>query len=317
MKLKRRLYRIALPIATFISCILASCNCFDEHLPECRFLIQFKYDYNMNSADAFATQVNKVELYIFDHSGKFLKKQSEEGATLSTGHYRMEIDLPIGKYQIMAWAGAHDSYELSQLVPGVSTLSDLELKLKRESSLILDKELEPLWYGELKDVEFRGDAHVTEVVNLIKDTNKLRFIFQCATSDDNFSLNVDDYTYEIIESNGWLNHDNTLHEDDVLSFRPYYKEQVSRSAICVEINTMRLTPERDTRFVVTEKASGRKVFDINLKDYLLMTNMENHNWSAQEYLDRQDEYAIVFFMSESWIATQININGWTWYIQNE
>jgi hypothetical protein len=39
----------------------------------------------------------------------------------------------------------------------------------------------------------------------------------------------------------------------------------------------------------------------------------------QEYLDREDEYKIIFFFSDStaWNAVQININGWTWYIQNE
>ena len=33
---------------------------------------------------------------------------------------------------------------------------------------------------------------------------------------------MNDYEYEIIESNGHLAYDNSLLEDDVLSFRPYY-----------------------------------------------------------------------------------------------
>ena len=41
---------------------------------------------------------------------------------------------------------------------------------------------------------------------------------------------MNDYEYEIIESNGHLAYDNSLLEDDVLSFRPYYMEQKSSSA---------------------------------------------------------------------------------------
>jgi hypothetical protein len=62
--------------------------------------------------------------------------------------------------------------------------------------------------------------------------------------------------------------------------------------------------------VVTEKATSKKVFSINLIDYLALTEMEGHKkWSEQEYLDRQNEYQIVFFFSELWLAVQINING--------
>ena len=35
--------------------------------------------------------------------------------------------------------------------------------------------------------------------------------------------------------------------------------------------------------------------------------------SDQEYLDRQDEYNMTFFLNENneWISSSININGWT------
>ena len=35
----------------------------------------------------------------------------------------------------------------------------------------------------------------------------------------------------------------------------------------------------------------------SLNQYLLLTQMEGHDISAQEYLDRQDEYSIVFFLT--------------------
>ena len=264
MNLKSLVRHVTFGILIISSWIMTSCDNFNEDLPECRLFVKFKYDYNMEFADAFHTQVDKVELYVFNKDGKFLFKQAEEGSSLSTGNYLMEVALPVGEYQFMAWAGARDSYDITSLTPGVSTISDLRLQLKREESLIINKELETLWYGEIIDVNFTGKSHQTETVNLIRDTKRVRFIFQGYTN--NWELNVDDYDYEIRESNGYLGHDNSLLEDDMLSFQPYRRDQVNSAAASVDLNTMRLMKDRKTRLVVTEKSSAKKVFDINLID---------------------------------------------------
>lgn len=318
MKLKSLLRHIAMWFVLIGSLIMTSCDSFNEDLLECRLFVKFKYDYNMEFADAFHSQVDKVELYVFDKDGKFLFKQAEEGSMLGTGSYLMEVKLPVGQYQFMAWAGAHDSYDITSLQAGVSSIADLKLQLKREETLIIDKELEPLWYGEINNVDFTGTTDQTEVINLIKDTNKVRFVFQ-GSNEDSWGVDVNAYTYEIIESNGYLAHDNSLLGDDNLSFRPYHIEQKNLAAGIVELNTMRFLANRNARFVVTEKATGKKVFNINLTDFLVMTKIEGHNMSAQEYLDRESEYKIVFFFADNdpWLVLQININGWTWYFQHE
>lgn len=320
MKFKSLTYYIALSVFIVASSLMTSCDSFNEELPECRLLVRFKYDYNMLFTDAFHTQVDKVELYVFDKEGKYLFKQTEEGKMLATGNYRMAVNLPVGEYQFMAWAGARDSYDITPLIPGVSDIADLRLQLKREESLIITHKLESLWYGEMNHVAFTGTTNQTEVINLIKDTNKIRFIFQ-GYSDADWNLDMNAYDYEILESNGHLAHDNSLLDDDILSFHPYYMEQRNPSLAAVELNTMRLMEDRQTRLVITEKATGKKVFNINLIDYFAMTDMEGNHWGVQEYLDRQDEYRIIFFFAESpsdsWLAMQISINGWTHLIQTE
>ena len=69
---------------------------------------------------------------------------------------------------------------------------------------------------------------------------------------------MNDYDYEIIESNGHLGHDNSLLDDDVLSFRPYYMEQKDPATAYVDMNTMRLMEDRKTRLVLTEKHPERE-----------------------------------------------------------
>ena len=315
MNLKSLICYVALGILLMSSGIVASCDSFNEDLPECRLSVKFKYDYNMEFADAFHAQVDKVELYVFDKNGKYLFKQAEEGSALSTGNYLMEVELPVGQYQFMAWAGARDSYDITSLTPGVSTLTDLKLKLKREASLIINKRMETLWYGEVINVNFDGTVHQTETINLIRDTKIVRFGFQSYTGS--WTLDMNDYDYEIIESNGHLGHDNSLLDDDVLSFRPYHMNQLNSFSASVDLNTMRLMKDRTTRLVITEKSTSNKVFDINLIDYLAMTNMEDKKIGMQEYFDRQSNYHIVFFLSGSWLAMKIVINGWTVYSQTE
>ena len=52
--------------------------------------------------------------------------------------------------------------------------------------------------------------------------------------------------------------------------------------------------DRPTRFVVTEKSTGKKVFNINLTDFLALTSMEGNNMDVQEYLDRKIDIRLSF-----------------------
>jgi len=316
MKMTSLIRQLVLGLLIAGSCMLAGCGDLREDLPDCNLYVKFKYDYNMLSVDAFHTQVDIVDLYVFDKDGKFLFKQTGQGAPLALGNYLMEVVIPVGEYKFMAWAGAHDSYDITPLTPGVSDIKDLKLKLKRETSLIINKEIEPLWYGEIIDVKFTGKSHQTETINLIRDTNKLRFVFQGYSG---WELNVNDYTYEIIEANGYLDYDNSVLLDNPLSYRPYYTHQQNPTLGVVELNTMRLMTDREARFVVTDKLTNNKVFDINLTDFLLMLQLQEHKWPDQEYLDREYEFKIVFFFDKPWniIKIGIEINGWTYYLQIE
>ena len=63
---------------------------------------------------------------------------------------------------------------------------------------------------------------------------------------------------------------------------------------------------------ITNKETGEPVLSIPLVKYLLLTEAEGHEMTNQEYLDRQDEYNMTFFLDESmkWINTSIIINDW-------
>ena len=298
--------------------VLFSCTSIDETLSECQLYVSFRYDYNMEFTDAFATQVNRVDVFVFDKDGTFIMKKSEQGKTLGSGSYRMQLQLPIGEYRIATWAGMSDAFEMPEPVAGKSTLEDLTVKMKREESLIHNKVLEPLWYGEIQTVNFTGKQEQTETVRLIKVTNKFRFILQ--KSGPGEELDMNDCLFEIRADNGYYDWNNDLLDDDMISYQPYHLEKVEDVGIVAEMNTMRLLEHKKVYLTLTRKSDSKELMKVDLIPYLLLTKMEGHNIPAQEYLDRQSEYAIVFFYNPellNFLSTQIMINGWTIWLKGE
>ena len=297
--------------------VLFSCTSIDETLPECQLYVRFRYDYNMEFSDAFASQVNRVDVFVFDKDGTFVIKKSEQGETLG-GSYRMPLPLPAGEYRIAAWAGMSDDFEMPEPVAGKTTLEELTVRMKREESLVHNKALNPLWYGGVQAVSFTGRQEQTETVSLIKNTNKFRFILQ--KSGPGEELDMNDCLFEIRADNGYYDWNNDLLDDDMISYRPYYLEKVEDVGIVVEMNTMRLLEHKKVYLTLTRKSDGKELMRIDLIPYLLLTKMEGHNIPAQEYLDRQSEYAIVFFYNPellNFLSTKIVINGWTIWLKGE
>ena len=298
--------------------VLFSCTSIDETLSECQLYVSFRYDYNMEFTDAFATQVNRVDVFVFDKDGTFIMKKSEQGKTLGSGSYRMQLQLPIGEYRIATWAGMSDAFEMPEPVAGKSTLEDLTVKMKREESLIHNKVLEPLWYGEIQTVNFTGKQEQTETVRLIKVTNKFRFILQ--KSGPGEELDMNDCLFAIRADNGYYDWNNDLLDDDMISYQPYHLEKVEDVGIVAEMNTMRLLEHKKVYLTLTRKSDSKELMKVDLIPYLLLTKMEGHNIPAQEYLDRQSEYAIVFFYNPellNFLSTKIMINGWTIWLKGE
>ena len=317
MKTEGAVRRMGYGSCLLLLLVLFSCTSIDETLPECRLYVRFRYDYNMEFSDAFASQVNRVDVFVFDKDGTFVIKKSEQGETLG-GSYRMPLPLPAGEYRIAAWAGMSDDFEMPEQVAGKTTLEELTVRMKREESLVHNKALNPLWYGGVQAVSFTGRQEQTETVSLIKDTNKFRFILQ--KSGPGEELDINDCLFEIRADNGYYDWNNDLLDDDMISYRPYYLEKVEDVGIVVEMNTMRLLEHKKVYLTLTRKSDGKELMRIDLIPYLLLTKMEGHNIPAQEYLDRQSEYAIVFFYNPellNFLSTKIVINGWTIWLKGE
>lgn len=322
--MNKRLYNIRSKISNALLLFIligtfSACSFMEDERTDCpeECHIRFKYDYNMKFADAFSNEVKQVTVYIFDENDRFVKMQTDQGDALKENNYFLKLGVSRGKYHIVAWAGLDgESFTANSLITGKSTLSDLRVALKKINNESKN-DLHPLWHGEIKEITVTG-VYQEEVVSLVKDTHYVSIVLQqingTAVSDTAFH-------FEITDDNSLINYDNNIIPNGDLTYRPYVTKQNSVGDVqpvttaYAGIHTSRLMTDSKSRLRITKVQNGDVVVDIPLTAYLMLTEMEGHQgeMTAQEYLDRQDEYSLVFFLDDnlSWFKTQIIINGWT------
>lgn len=307
-------------------------------------LVSFVYDYNMSYADAFGSKVSRVSLLAFDRkSGRLVKRIDADRSQLD-GNNRLALEVEPGSYTLLVWGGDHaESFDIAAGKPGESRIEDFHAYLHREDHNGVSRsthDLAPLFHGMVDvDLPYASPSvphYVT--VPLKKDTNVVRVVLQQLSGNP---LDIDDFNFVITDSNGWLNHDNSLRDDEVIHYDPWrlYSGSVdinsdptdlpgtatpaampvmpdSRAvlgATLAEFTTSRLTTVTDPMLHITRKSDGRTVLKINVRDYaLLVMGAHNKDMTPQEYLDRQDEYNMTFFLDKDyeWVSSIIIINDW-------
>lgn len=325
-------------LLTFASCDSVVYD--DEGDCSVTYRLQFRYDWNMKFADAFPHEVGSVAVYAFDKTtGKLLWQKTDKGDALARDGYTMALDLPAGDYDLVAWCGldndtAAESFSVPQLSVGSSSLSDLGCSLRRqhdsEGRAYVDSDLFGLYHGQLSvslpQDDDGGDYLYT--MPLVKDTNHLRVILQHLSGKD---VDVQDFSFTLDGANGLMGYDNALLEDENITYRAWNTEsgqagvetdsgaQTAVSVAIADLTTGRLT-EDCPLYLTIRNGEGKTVVRVPFVDYaLLVKGYYNRSMSNQEYLDRQDEWSMTFFLDEAgeWISSSILINSWRVVLQSQ
>ncbi|MEG2849365.1 MAG: FimB/Mfa2 family fimbrial subunit, partial [Bacteroidales bacterium] len=186
-------------IKVFALVLLTACNTIYDNMPPCKVYFNFVYDKNMLYADAFHSQCDNVELFIFNQDSTFIKSATVSGDLLKQLDYKMEVPIEVGNYIAFAWVGIENSYKLSELKPGVSKIDDLKLKLKTESNQIQRKKIESLWHAEPITFSFNGERNICNTLKLTRNTNTIRIGIKTINADDNIEKRS--YNVKIIADN--------------------------------------------------------------------------------------------------------------------
>ena len=308
------------------------------------YRVRFRYDMNMKYADAFAHEVRSVTLYVLGEDGGIVWSKTESGDALAAEGYSMEVDVPAGKYGLLAWCDADEykSWTFSQ--PKVRGDLSCALNVKRDSdgSAYKDGRIDDLYYGYLSEADFTADeGSVMVTLPLMKNTNYFKVVLQHLSGKP---VDKDKFYFFITDDNGKMDWDNSLLPCDDVTYRAWAvssghadvsvasvaehveaTEPVTKASedtfgvALAELTTGRLVMGHRPRLHIRNRETGATVLSIPLIDYaLLVKGHYNKDIPDQEYLDRQDEYNMVFFLdkNENWANSFIYINSWKVVLQN-
>lgn len=252
----------------------------------------------------------------------------------------MLLDLPAGDYKLLAWCGLSnggergESFSVPEARIGVTRMEELKCSLNRGRDALgaySDTPLYRLFHGAL-DVTLPANENggsYDYTMSLTKNTNHVRVILQHLSGED---VDADQFTFRIEDENGLMGHDNALLPDEVISYRAWKTQSAeagvgkedARAVITVksaiaDLTVGRMTEEHrlKTYLVIANKESGDRVARIPLIDYALLAKgyyeeEYGHEMSDQEFLDREDDYVMTFFLDEddNWISSEILIHSW-------
>ena len=284
----------------------------------CGFWINLHYTYNILDVEAAPEYIKEVSLYIYDAEGNFVTRMDVSQQELHDKGYRIKVKgLAEGDYQFVVWSGiASNQYTVSG-TKGSMDMFRLALTNQVESSRA---QLNDLYYGYLRTVHY-CDEYASYDVSMMKNTNQLACLV--VPSSQNVVISPDDYVMKVVSANATIDANNNLVEDKLMTYEPFVIDTVTVNdseygavkGIKFCISTLRLMEDVDCRLILEKKNTGQQVFDVSLPEYLGMVGLMYTNMgrqlTLQEYLDRQDFYTIVFFLSnETDRLVQLQVNSW-------
>lgn len=313
----------------------ASCDRLHEELEPCvtTYQLRITHKMNMKSADAFETEVKKVNVYVFDENENHVATYTDLSPEWRPGGYVMNLpDLHPGHYHFIAWCGDDDKGSFVQPTRAELNKSDLRrhLNLATDSESekdYTDHNLDRLFHSSVKATLSElpnGGTHIVDM-DLTKDTNTIRIMLQ---NVDGNNIDKDDFSFVITDHNSRLDHTNNPEEDTPdHDYRPFSITELETqfdpnagsipvitgpTGLFAEISTSRLMATHEPTLTIRNK-TGETVLSINLIKYFDQIKGEDVGpMQLQEYLDRQDSYNLTLFLyGNQWQKSLgIYINSW-------
>lgn len=293
------------------------CESIYENQGDCsvRYQVAFKYTMNVVGADAFANKVKSISVFVFDTDGKLVTSKTEAGEALATGNYAMELDVKPGTYDIVAWGGMQDGS--TWMLAGGSTpkqKQELGCSLRLTGEDESRQQLTDLFHGTGR-VTFPADVYGTytaeQSIDLTKDNNRLRVILQHYNGRQ---MDKDDFSFKVTDDNATMEWDNSVtNTGKTITYREHTKQEAlvgvpvqaraddeitSITSVVAEIDIARLMADHKPVLTVEVKGKDKPVLSLPLIDLLL--NAKGAYRSNQEFLDRQDDYNLIFYLDDAY-----------------
>lgn len=244
-------------------------------------------------------------------------------------------------------------FSFASLTPGVSTIDDLTERMGKDNGEEIknDKEFAALYTAKTQ-VDFqrlnqKGNEGtvVTSTLSLMKCTKTYRIVL-LPYENDQADFKPENFDVRIEGSSAWLDHKGEKVKNEKITYLPYnmerranydgahteVNEQPVDQALIYDLSSSRMFERQsdrrvvrdgdkndydDKRIIITDlrdKDNPIELFNHSLPWFLALCGEKvNQNWDDQEYLDREDHYVLMFYVSDKRdynMITKVNVNGW-------
>lgn len=244
-------------------------------------------------------------------------------------------------------------FSFASLTPGVSTIDDLTVRMGKDNGEEIknDKEFAALYTAKTQ-VDFqrlnqKGNEGtvVTSTLSLMKCTKTYRIVL-LPYENDQADFKPENFDVRIEGSAAWLDHKGEKVKDERITYLPYNMERRANydgahtevneepvdQALIYDLSSSRMFERQndrravrdgdknnydDKRIIITDlrdKDHPIELFNHSLPWFLALCGEKvNQNWDDQEYLDREDHYVMMFYVSDKRdynMITKVNVNGW-------
>lgn len=244
-------------------------------------------------------------------------------------------------------------FSFASLTPGVSTIDDLTGRMGKDNGEEIknDKEFAALYTAKTQ-VDFqrlnqKGNEGtvVTSTLSLMKCTKTYRIVL-LPYENDQADFKPENFDVRIEGSAAWLDHKGEKVKNEKITYLPYNMERRANydgahtevneepvdQALIYDLSSSRMFERQNDRRVVRDgdknNYDDKRIIITDLRDKDHPIELFNHslpwflalcgekvnpNWDDQEYLDREDHYVLMFYVSDKRdynMITKVNVNGW-------
>lgn len=333
--LKRNIIRAIRSAAIGVAALVGLTGCsslINDDLAPCPegVVLRFVYDYNMEFANAFPSQVDCLTLLVYDAQGRLVETRTETSSVLADENYRMILDLPAATYHFVAYGGMacpESTFHFVEQPAAGSLLRNLSVAMNTDCvDADPGKDLHPLFYGDLDlTIDPKAMDYTAGTVYMMKDTNNLRILLQ---NVDGTPVDPADFTFRITDNNTLLDWQNAVVPTTAgITYHPWATGQAGGGTTedgddallaFAEFSTSRLIAGNPARLVIDNNQTGEQVLSVPLINYLLLLkSLHFDSMSSQEFLDRESRWNMILFLSGGrWVDTRIVINDWIVRLNN-
>lgn len=308
--------------------------------------LRFVYDYNMEFANAFS-QVHCLTVLIYNADGSYRETRTvTDQNLLSDENWRLDIDLPEGDYKIIAYGGiacSESSYHFVETPKQGSLLNSLQVELDEDiRNKSTGTNLHKLFWGTTldqkgpgRDTDFSktidvkvsksGNAYDEYTVFMMRDTNNLRVVMAELNGDP---VSGEDFNFTVIDDNTLMGWNNEVIPTAPFSYKAFVSGQGSMGVLSdgkewnvafAEMSFGRLDITQSPRLLITRASDDSEVVNIPLYYYFLMMKPDEYRTMPdQEFLDREHQWNMTFFLDEhwKWITVKIEVGDWVVRVNN-